>query len=197
MSLASIVATTMTLHADSPALGERHYRLITNNITKEVRSQLLPGYTTVTYSELWQRVKFLAAELHHHPYAPITAGCPVAFLAFTSGDYATLDLACIYLGAVTVALQTNASGSHINSILKETAPLIIAVSIDHLDVAIDAVLNTPSISRIVLLNYYPAVSEHSSKRSTARRRLSEHSSTVSIDCLHKIITTGKSLPDAP
>lgn len=197
MSLASIVATTMTHYADSPALGERHYSFITNNITKEVHSQLSLSYTTVTYSELWQRVSFLAAELYHRPYAPITAGCSVAFLAFTSGDYVTLDLACIYLGAVTVSLQTNASGDYINSILNESAPLIIAVSIDHLDAAIDAALNTSSISRIVLLNYYPAVSEHAAKLSTARRRLSEHSSTVSIDCLNEMITAGKSLPDAP
>ncbi|MGY3085666.1 hypothetical protein ACVWZS_003284 [Pseudomonas fragi] len=52
MSLASIVATTMTHYADSPALGERHYSFITNNITKEVHSQLSLSYTTVTYSEL-------------------------------------------------------------------------------------------------------------------------------------------------
>lgn len=34
MTLVSIVATTITHYTYNPALGERHYNFITNNITK-------------------------------------------------------------------------------------------------------------------------------------------------------------------
>lgn len=197
MSLTKIVADTMSKYADRPALGERDRIFITDDSSQEVSFKLLPSYGTITYGELWKRTGALAAELHHSTNAPLTAGSSVAFLAFTSGDYATLDLACIRLGAIVVPLQTGSSQAQIDSILQETEPLIFAVSIDYLDIAVEVVLKTPSIRRILLLNYYSEVSEHSKELEAVRSHLDSNSSMVSIEPLQDLLKKGASLSGPP
>ncbi|WP_095077012.1 carboxylic acid reductase [Pseudomonas sp. Irchel s3h17] len=197
MSLAKIVADTMSKYADRPAIGERDRTFITDEYSKEVSFKLLPSYSTITYGELWKRTGALAAELHHNTCAPLTAGSSVAFLAFTSGDYATLDLACIRLGAITVPLQTGSSQAQIDSILQETEPLIFAAGIDYLDIAVEVALKTPSIRRVLLLDYYSEVSEHSKKLDAVRSHLDSNSSAVSIVPLQDLLTKGASLPEPP
>jgi len=197
MGLAKIVADTMSKYADRPAIGERDRKLLTDESGKTVSIQWLPQYSTITYQELWTRTGHLASALHHHTAAPLEAGSTVAFLAFTSGDYALLDLACIRLGVITVPLQTGSSDAQIDSILQETQPLILAVSVDYLDIALKAYLKTPSIQRIVLLDYIPEVSEHTAKLEHALTALAAHSSAVLIDDLKHLLQVGASLPEVP
>ena len=54
-------------------------------------------------------------------------------LGFASIDYAAIECACIYLGAVVVPLQTSAPAAQHAPILAETRPRILAVGIDNLD----------------------------------------------------------------
>ncbi|PKH14641.1 oxidoreductase [Pseudomonas sp. 43NM1] len=197
MSLAKIVADTMSKYADRPAIGERDKIFITDDSSQEVSLKLLPSYGTITYGELWKRTGALAAELHHSTNAPLTAGSSVAFLAFTSGDYAILDLACIRLGAIVVPLQTGSSQAQIDSILQETEPLVFATSIDYLDIAVEVAIKTPSIRRILLLDYYSQISEHSKKLNAVLSQLDSNSSVISIEPLQDLIKRGTALSEPP
>ena len=105
MPLSRMVATIMDGYADRPAFGERVRELVSDPATGTTAVRLLPRFDTVTYRELWSRVGAVAADWYHHDTAPLRAGDFVGTLGFTSIDYATVDLACVWLGAVCVPLQ--------------------------------------------------------------------------------------------
>jgi fatty acid CoA ligase FadD9 len=58
--LAQIVETVMVGYADRPALGTRATELRTGESGRTTLS-LLPEFDTITYGELWERVRAVAA----------------------------------------------------------------------------------------------------------------------------------------
>ncbi|MFF1797066.1 hypothetical protein ACFVXQ_23090, partial [Kitasatospora sp. NPDC058263] len=92
----------MQRHTDRPAIGERAKEFVRDADTGRVSLRLLAHYETTSYSELWGRVRAVAAEWHRHPEHPLEPGERIALLGFASGDYAVVDLACNYLGVVSV-----------------------------------------------------------------------------------------------
>jgi fatty acid CoA ligase FadD9 len=140
MRLSQIVAIVMAGYADRPALGQRAHELVTDPATGRRSVRLRSEFETISYRELWARVGVVASECQHHPEYPLSAGDFVCLLGFTSTDYTTIDLACIYMGVVSVPLQTSAPAEQHRAIMAETKPRIVAVGIDSLDVAVEAVL---------------------------------------------------------
>jgi fatty acid CoA ligase FadD9 len=65
-----------------------------------------------------------------------TSSPPAAF----SADYLIVDLACAYLGLVSVPLQHNAPVSRLAPIIAEVEPRVLAVSAEYLDLAVDSAL---------------------------------------------------------
>jgi fatty acid CoA ligase FadD9 len=143
MRLSQIVATVMDGCADRPALGQRVHDLVTDSVTGRRSVCLRLEFNTITYRELWARVGLVASEWQQHLEYPLSAGDFVCLLGFTSTDYTTIDLACIHMGAVSVPLQTSAPAAQHRAIIAETKPRMVAVGIDSLDVAVEAV---PSLS---------------------------------------------------
>ena len=65
LRLAQVVAEAMTGYADRPALAERATELVVDPSTGRATRELLPRFDTVTYGELWSRVRAVApAALH-------------------------------------------------------------------------------------------------------------------------------------
>ena len=77
----------------------------------------------------------------------------VATIGFASPDYLTVDLACSYLGLVSVPLQHNAPVSQLRPIIAETEPKVIAVGAEYLDLAIEAALESTSLRRLLVFDY--------------------------------------------
>ncbi|WP_429932742.1 AMP-binding protein [Agrobacterium vitis] len=92
-------------------------------------------YSTITYKQLWARANIIAAELQRNDVHALRQGEKMAFLAFTGGDYAALDLACIRLGVTTIPLQSTSFVSELADIINETDPVILAVSPQYLGIA--------------------------------------------------------------
>jgi len=108
LRLPRIMSTVMAAYAERPAVGERAVNLATDPETGRTSLELLPWFETVTYRELWDRVGAVASALTDGPEHPVQPGDRVCVLGFTSVDYATLDMALVQLGAVSVPLQTSA-----------------------------------------------------------------------------------------
>ena len=106
MRLPEIVQTVLAGYADRVALGQRAVELVEENGRTVAR--LLPQFDTITYGELWERVRAVAAALHADG---VKAGDCVAILGFTSTDYTVIDTALGQIGAVSVPLQTSSSAS--------------------------------------------------------------------------------------
>ncbi|KOX07666.1 oxidoreductase [Streptomyces sp. NRRL B-3648] len=197
MRLAQVVASLMERHADRPAVGERVKEFTRDPGTGRVAMRLLPRYETTSYRELWARVRAVASEWHHRPDHPLTAGDRVALLGFTSRDYATIDLACIHLGAVTVPLQTSAAPAQLRSVLAETEPFVVAASLERLDAAVDLIRDNDSVRRLVVFDVHPEADDHRETLAAARERLARTRPAVVVDTLADIAERGAGLPGAP
>ncbi|MFG3498312.1 carboxylic acid reductase [Streptomyces sp. NPDC047928] len=198
MRLAQVLATVMERHADRPAVGERAKEFARDPGTGDVSIRLLPRYETTSYRELWARIRAVASEWHHHPEYALSPGARVALLGFTSRDYATLDLACIHVGAVAVPLQTSAPVPQLASITAETEPFVVAASPARLDTAVELTLATPSVRRLVVFDHHPEADAHRREFTSARERLDRAGRTdVTVDSLTDLIGRGSALPDAP
>ncbi|UJB40343.1 carboxylic acid reductase [Streptomyces sp. A1-5] len=188
-SLAEVMAAVMEGYGDRPALGER---------AKEPTTQrLLPRFDTISYRELWARIRALAGKWYHDPTYPLGAGDRICLLGFTSTDYATLDFACIHLGIVSVPLQSSAPLSQLQPIIAETEPHVLASNVERLDTAVEAAIAVPSIRRLLVFDYRPEVAEQRAAFEAARRRLAEAGSPVVLDTLAALIADGTELPPAP
>jgi fatty acid CoA ligase FadD9 len=197
MRLSQIVATVMEGYADRPALGQRTHELTTDAVTGRTSVRSLPRFKTISYRQLWGRVGAVAAAWHNDPAHPLGAGDFVCTMGFTSTDYTTLDLACVYLGAVSVPLQISATVSQLMPIIAETAPRILATSIDFLDDAVESVLAGFAPQRLLVLDYLPPDDEHKDKFEAARRRLAQARRAVVVDSLSAVLGRGRRLPPAP
>ncbi|MFG2180161.1 carboxylic acid reductase [Streptomyces abikoensis] len=197
MRLAQMMATVMERYAERTAFGERAKEFTRDTDTGRVSLRLLPRYETTSFSELWERVRAVAREWHHDPHRALKSGDRVAFLGFASGDYATVDLACIHLGAVTVPLQTSAPLAQLESIIDETAPTAVATSTERLDVAVELTLKNESIRRLVVFDHHPEVDDERERLESARERLSQAGRDVLVDTLPDILGRGTALPEAP
>lgn len=160
MRLARTVEKVMSRFADRPAIGERPKLFVRDNLSSRIVLNFGQSYSTITYRELWARANSIAAELQQNKNHPLQPGEKVAFLAFSSGDYAALDLACIRLGVVTIPLQATSSNAELEAILAETTPAMLAVSPQYLDTATRLAHLVPSIRLVVLFDFHPQVDEH-------------------------------------
>src|ERR1700730_15445458 len=194
LRLPRIVSTVMGAYAERPAVGERAVNLTTDPETGRTSLELLPWFETRTYRELWDRVGAFASALTDGPGHPVQPGDRVCVLGFTSVDYATLDMALVQLGAVSVPLQTSAPVSQLRHIVTETEPRVFAASINDLGDAVELVLTGYTPARLVVFDYRPAVTEQREAFDAARTRLAEADRQVLMETLAELLERGESLP---
>lgn len=197
LRIAEVMATVMTGYAMRPALGERASEVVTDPVSGRAARRLLPYFSTVTYQELWDRARALAADWHHHGSAPVRAGDFVCVLGFASIDYTAIQLACIHLGAVVVPLQTSAPASQHAPILEETQPRIVAVSIESLGTAVDAVLMGTAPQRLVVFDYEPRDDDHRDLYDAATARLTDAGSPLVVEVLADLVERAAERPVPP
>ena len=189
IGLARTVATIMESYADRPALGERAKELTKDPDTGRSAYRLLPEFETITYRELWSRVQAVSAEWQH---GSLRAGDFVCLLGFTSTDYATLDLACVHSGAVSVPLQSSAPVSQLQPIVQETGPRIIATSVELLGKAVELAISSELQPRVIVFDHHPEVDEEREKFEAGARRLAE--SGIAAEALGTVLERGAEIP---
>ncbi|WP_410873122.1 carboxylic acid reductase [Nocardia sp. A7] len=187
-----IVETVMTAYADRPALGTRRTELV--EAGGRSTRKLLPEFELLTYGQVWERTRALAAAWHRDGVA---AGDFVAVLGFTSADYTVLDLATIHLGGVAVPLQAGAGLEQLRSILAETQPTVFAVDTAHLDTAVDAVLAGARPRSLLVFDHHADDDDHRDALDTARARLRAGGSDLEPSTFDDTIDQGRRAEAAP
>lgn len=195
--MTEVVATAMAGYADRPAVGQRAFEVVTDEATGGQSVRLLPRFETITYGELWRRAGAVATAWQNDPEKPLHAGDFVALLGFTSTDYLTLDLATMHMGAVTVPLQASAAVSQLTSILTETEPRLLASTPDHLEAAVDCLLAGTSPERLMVFDYYAEDDAQRAAVESARQRLTDAGSSVTVETFADVLERGSALPQAP
>src|ERR1700742_2170821 len=171
LRLTQVLETLVEGYADRPALGQRARELVTDADTGRTTVRLLPQFDTISYREFWGRVRAIATAWRHDLSHPARVGDVVATVGFASADYLVVDMACAYLGLVTVPLQHNAPVSRLRPIIEECQPTIVAVSAEYVDLAVESVLSSRSVSRVMVFDYRPEVDEQRENFERARTRL--------------------------
>ncbi len=118
-------------------------------------------------------------------------------LGFASADYATIDMALVQLGAVSVPLQTSAPVSQLRPIVAETEPRVFGSSIDDLGGAVELLLTGYMPARLVVFDYRPEVDDQREAFDAARARLAEAGSPVLVETLAELLEREESLPPTP
>ena len=184
-------------YADRPALGSRARDLTTDPATGRTVAQLLPRFDTITYRQLWDNVRAIAAAWRHEDTDPVAPGDFVATLGFASPDYLTVDLVSAYLGLVAVPLQHNAAPSQLRPIVAEVEPRILAVSAGYLDLAVEAALGSESLRHLVVFDYQPQVDDKREKLEAAREKLAAAGMSVTTRTFDELVERGRTLPPEP
>lgn len=197
LRLPQVVQTIMEGYADRPAIGRRATELVTDPTSGRTRQRLLNHFETCTFGELWSRVQATAADWRHDPQNPVLPGAFGAVLGFASADYATMQLANIHLGVVNVPLQANAPTDQHVAILAETEPRVLAVSVELVDAAVDAVLAGTAPPRLVVFDYEPRDDSHREKYEAAVARLRTADCPIAVDTLQDVLARGAALPAVP
>lgn len=139
------VAKAFDLYADRACLGERSF-------VSDGRGGIcfIPELHTISYGEVWSRASAFASGLVREGFAK--TGDLVGICGFGSTDWVVADLACLYLAAVSVPLQTGMSAADTQQIIRETELACIVCSVEQLG-AIEAVLpQCPSVRSIVVMD---------------------------------------------
>jgi fatty acid CoA ligase FadD9 len=197
LRLPAILQTFVEGYADRPALGQRARELVLDPATGRTTTRVLPSFETISYGDLWTRVRALAAAWRRDETSPVNPGDFVATVGFASPDYLTVDTVCAYLGLVSVPLQHNAPVSQLRPIIAEVEPRVLAVGAAYLDVAIESVLDSASLRHVVVFDYDPRIDEHRENLHRARGRLAEAGMPILLDTLDQIIQRGRQLPPEP
>jgi fatty acid CoA ligase FadD9 len=184
LRLPDVVRVVMEGYADRPALGQRAVEFVTG-ADGRTTADLLPRFDTVTYGQLWERVRAAAAALNGQP---VQSGDRVAILGFTSVDYAVVDTALTQLGAVSVPLQTSAPLTQLRPIIAETEPSLIASSIDYVADAVELIKSGPAPARLVVFDYRPEVDAQREALESAVAALA--ASSVIVETLGDVIERG-------
>ncbi|WP_319452750.1 MULTISPECIES: carboxylic acid reductase [unclassified Mycobacterium] len=188
LRLPEVVRAVLAGYADRPALATRAVEFVTD-ATGRTTAELLPHVDTVTYGQLGDRVRAVAAALHDEPVRP---GDRVAILGFTSVDYTVVDTALTQLGAVSVPLQTSAPQAQLQPIIAETEPSLIASSIDYVADAVNLIKTGPAPKRLVVFDYLPQVDAQREALDAAKAALADTS--VVVETLTDVLDRGAPLP---
>ncbi len=172
-------------YADRPALGQRAVEFV-GDADGRTTTELLPRFDTVTYGQLCDRVRAIAAALHDQP---VRVGDRVAILGFTSVDYTVVDIALTQLGAVSVPLQTSAPQAQLQPIVAETEPSLIATSIDYVADAVALTRAGHAPARLVVFDYRPEVDDHREALQAAKAALADTS--VVVETLGDVLERGR------
>lgn len=189
LRLSKIIQTVFEGYAQRPALGRRSVRLVEDPQTGRTSTELLPEFETLTYGEVSQRVHAVAGAL-----TAVRPGDRVALLGFSSIDYATIDMALMLRGAVSVPLQTAAPVAALRPIIGETEPVVIASAVDYLSDAIDLALAAPTVTQVVVFDVVPQVDDHHDAVIAARDRLDDAASSIRLDTLIDVLERGATSP---
>jgi fatty acid CoA ligase FadD9 len=199
-SFQEVIEVVTQTYAERPAMGYRAYEIGVDPATGDDIRQLLPHFHTLSYGELNNRIKRLAAAWREHPQHRVDPGDFVCLLGFTGIDFATLFLGCPYAQAVSVPLQTTLGGD-LSDVFASTEPTCVAATIDDIVTAAEMAIEHPSIRSVIAFDYDPEVESECRQLQAARAVLSRGSKAelITLDELltYRTADDWKPLPPSP
>lgn len=103
-----------------------------------------------TYARLWSRVEAVASGLRGERLAD--TGTFVGICGFGSVDWVVADLACLYLAAVSVPIQTSLTRADLRSLIHEAELRCIVCSLAQIELLASVLPDCPSVASLVVMD---------------------------------------------
>ncbi len=184
LGLAGIIRTVAEGYADRPAFGQRATRLDTAADGRGQVLEILPRFDMVTYGQLWQQARGLAAALASDG---LHEGDRVAVLGFCSVEYTAVEMAIASLGCASVPLHAGAPVGVLAEMVEEAEPRVIACSTAYLDAGVRLALGAASLARLIVFDYRPDLNDHTATLERGRARIGEARSSVALETFTEVV----------
>ena len=193
LSYQQVISTILDGYAGRPALGERACAPGHDRDTGRTRREYLPHFDTITYGELHDRVRRLAAVWRHHEQHRVEPGDFVCILGFAGTDYVTVDLAIAYTLGVCVPLQSTLAGADLEGIFTDVAPTAVAAAVEDLVLAARLAGRNDSVRSVIVLDYDDRFDDDREQYIAAQEELVRSGSKAQLVTLDELITIGGGL----
>ena len=137
------LARSCEMHAERPCLAERAFELVGGSV------RYRPEYRAIRYADLWARVCHLASGLAASGFA--AKGDRVGLSGFSGIDWVVADLACLYLGAVSVPLPISASAAELSQIISDAGVTCVVSSLERLSAVAEVLSRAPAVHSIIVM----------------------------------------------
>jgi fatty acid CoA ligase FadD9 len=172
-SAVACCALACELYADRAAFGERAFDVVDGAV------QHRPEYRYLTYRELWGRVQAFASGLLHAGL--VAAGDRVGICGFSRTDWVVADLACLYLGAVSVPLPISAPPAELAQIAGDAGARCLVVSLEQLGLITAALPKLPTVRGVVVMGLVAADRAASASLAASAQAIrEEHAERVAV-----------------
>ncbi|MBW4531230.1 MAG: AMP-binding protein [Aphanothece saxicola GSE-SYN-MK-01-06B] len=197
LAYGALIDFFLAAHPERPALAERAYAVEADPATGATRRQTLAAFRPITYRTLRDRVRCLTAAWHTDPDGVIRRGERVAIIGFASIDYAVIDLALAYTGAVPMPLSGHHSAPEFDAILERTTPAALAVSMAQLPAMVELVGRHVCIQQLIVFDADTRITAERTLLKEAERSLRAAGSTVPLLLLPDLLRRGEGLDVPP
>jgi fatty acid CoA ligase FadD9 len=176
------LAAACELYADRPSFGERDF------VVEEGRVRYLPSLRYLGYAELWGRIQAFASGLRHAGL--VHGGELVGVCGFASVDWVVADLACLYLAAVSVPLQTTMTAADLGRIIAEAGLSSIVTSLEQLDLVAAAITAAPSVRSLVVMDLHEEDRARREAFGLAKQRIEEERGALAVVTMTEVERMG-------
>jgi fatty acid CoA ligase FadD9 len=166
------LALACEIYADRPCFGERA------SVVEDGKRRALPAFRTLTFAELWGRIQVFAAGLKHLGLGE--PGAMVGISGFPSVDGVVADLACLYLGAVSVPLSTIAPADELGRMMAGVEASCMVCSVEQLEVVGAALDAVPWVRALVVMDLHEQDRAQAEALALARERIGQRHPAVGV-----------------
>ncbi len=116
----------------------------------EARPSASDDLEFTTYARLWSRIEAAASGLRHQRLAD--TGAFVGICGFGSVDWVVADLACLYLAAVSVPIQTTITRADLRNLIDEAELRCVVCSLAQIELLASVLPDCPSVASLVVID---------------------------------------------
>ena len=189
-SFDKVIGAFLDGYSNRPALGERAYEVIADDSGRKVKN-FLPAFNTVTYDGLHERIQQLAMAWRTHERCLVSRSDFVLIIGFADIDFATVDFACTYAKAVTVPVQSSSSGADLIEIVDNIKPVVVASTIEDLDLAAKLAIHQDNVHSIIVFNYDERVDADREIVESVKQKLLDQGGEKKLFTLTELLEFGK------
>ncbi len=190
LSYDKVIGVFLDGYPNRPALGERAYEIVADEEGLSAK-KYLPAFSTITYDKFHDRIKQLAMAWRTHEHCLVSRSDFVLIMGFADIDFSTIDFACTYAKAITVPVQSSSSGADLIEIVDNIKPVVIASTIEDLELAAKLAIHQDNVHSIIVFNYDEQVDVDRAKVEKVKQELEAFGDKKQLFTLAELLGQGK------